>query len=144
MIGGRGWGWGVSKWVKIREEKWSQDGWWEERGKTMRGESKKGWGSDRETDPNKTICREGLDDKTRCLIKGGMSDFLVFRHSLPDSWLTAYTPQPPLSFNLLILSATLAWAYKLTLLSDLQYHPTPLMGHSSSDSPESKDKRRWM
>lgn len=62
------------------------------RGKTMRGESK--------TDPNKTICREGLDDKTRCLIKGGMSNLFlnlvrflerfpscrrsVFWRSLPD------------------------------------------------------------
>lgn len=43
----------------------------------MRRESKKGWRSDRETDPNKTICREGLDDKTRCLIKGGMSNFFL-------------------------------------------------------------------
>lgn len=41
----------------------------------MRGESKTGWGSDAETDPNETICREGLYDKTRCLIKGGMSNF---------------------------------------------------------------------
>lgn len=44
----------------------------------MRGETEKGRGSDRETYPNKTICREGLDDKTRCLIKGGMST--VFTH----------------------------------------------------------------
>lgn len=50
-----------------------------------------------ETDPNKTICRESFYDKTRCMIKGGMSNYhvkflaafsslhhFVFWRSLPD------------------------------------------------------------
>lgn len=45
----------------------------------MRGEaSQERSGSDRETDSNKSICREGSDDKTRCLIKGGMLKLCFF------------------------------------------------------------------
>lgn len=107
------------------------------RGKTMRWESK--------TDPNKTICREGLDDKTRCLIKGGMSNLFlnlvrflerfsscrrsVFWRSLPDVWYTTYTPRPRLSYNLLTLSETSACGYNLTLLSNISVPP------NSSDGP---------
>lgn len=60
----------------------------------MRGESKKGWGSERETDPNKTICREGLDDKTRCLIKGGMSNFFSAMSVFWMFSLTSAAPSP--------------------------------------------------
>lgn len=62
----------------------------------MRGESKTGWGSDSETDPNKTLCREGLDDKTRCLIKGGMSNFFFFFKAMSGFWMFSLSLSPPL------------------------------------------------
>lgn len=69
MIGGRGW--------RGQGERLSQNKGGEAKAKIDDEKKEGGLKSDGgviEAGPNTTICREGLDDKTRCLIKGGMSD----------------------------------------------------------------------
>lgn len=135
----------------------SQDGWWEERERTMeKGESRTGWGSDRETYPNKTVHTEAVDDKTRCLIKSGMSNFspcqafgsflLLRRHSvldwsLPGCWHTTNTPWLWLCFNLLTCFTTRACVCNWDLQSNFCfYHPDSLLGCSSPTYPKNKPK----
>lgn len=90
----------------------------------MRGESEKGRGSDRETDPNKTICREDLDDETRCLIKGGMSNFF-FNHV---RFLDVFSPHAAVSSGVHSLTSDI----QLTL-PELSFRSTfrPFQQHTS-------------